>query len=490
VSIAPFRLAFILAILFFSCSSLCAAQPSPAYSCRVTRIEPGTRSLTVRCALTALHNRVEIGFRDRFAGMTDLSARITSFDVSEENGSRLAAENLGSGRYAIKVSEAELGRSIVFSYRMNLAAPLEPGQYALASSLGPDAAVLYAADLFPELAESGLRPKSIEVSPPEGWRLTTVGTAGEMADWDNQVYFLGRLRERAFEIRNMRLRLAITGTWPFADDEIARLAETIARVQAGMIEGQAKGDYLLALAPFPLPLMGLRSAGLARGRSVTLVLNPNENAAQTRVHLARHLAHEMFHFYLPNAFSVRENFDWFWEGFTRYVALATLLEGRLITISEYLDALQNEDEAYGVNPLRTRLSLAAASPEKFATPAHYEIVYRKGLLVAALYDLELRWQSRARSKLTEIIKMLYRDYALTAREIGHREVVEALGRAGNFATFIADYIEGVREIELVRQLKPYGIEVDRQASRGRVRLIVSTKLNPRQRALFDSLEGR
>jgi predicted metalloprotease with PDZ domain len=490
VSIAPFRLAFILGCCLFSFSGLCAAQPTPTYTCRVTRIEPETRSLTVRCEVTAPRRRVEIVFRDRFAGMTNLSARIKSFEVGEENGPRLPAENLGSGQYAIKPADTELGRSIVFSYQMNLAAPLEPGQYALASSLGPDAAVLYAADLFPELAELGLRPKSIEVSPPEGWRLTTVGTAGEIADWDNQVYFLGRLRERAFEIRNMRLRLAITGTWPFADDEIARLAETIARVQTGMVEGQAKGDYLVALAPFPLPLMGLRSAGLARGRSVTLVLNPNENPAQTRVHLARHLAHEMFHFYLPNAFSVRENFDWFWEGFTRYVALATLLEGQLITIAEYLDALQNEDEAYGVNPLRTRISLVAASPEKFATPAHYEIVYRKGMLVAALYDLELRWQSRARSKLTDIIRILYRDYALTSREIGHREVIEALGRAGNFAPFIADYIEGVREIDLARQLKTYGIEIERQATRGRARFIVPAKPNSQQRALLDSLEGR
>ena len=136
MSIAPVRLAFILGCCLFSFGGLCAAQTNPTYNCRVTRIEPEARSLNVRCEVTAPRRRVEIVFRDRFAGMTNLSARIKTFDVGDENGSRFPAENLGSGRYAIKPGDAELGRSIIFSYRVNLAAPLEPGQYALASSLG------------------------------------------------------------------------------------------------------------------------------------------------------------------------------------------------------------------------------------------------------------------------------------------------------------------------------------------------------------------
>src|SRR6185436_17150980 len=123
-----------------------------------------------------------------------------------------------------------------------------------------------------------------------------------------------------------------------------------AREQAVIIGGKEHGDFLVTLAPFPQPLTGLRSSAVTIDHTVVLVLNPNNNVSQSLKHYRRHLAHEMFHFYLPNAFHIRENFDWFWEGFTRYVALATLLEGRLITISEYLDALQNEDEAYGVNP--------------------------------------------------------------------------------------------------------------------------------------------
>src|SRR6185503_17872992 len=141
------------------------------------------------------------------------------------------------------------------------------------------------------------------------------------------------------------------------------------------------------------------------------------------------------HFYLPNAFRIRENFDWFWEGFTRYTAFTTLLRLRLITLRDYLDALGEEYEAYSFNPLRARLSLIAASPDKFANPASYELVYRKGMLIAALYDLELRWQSGGRQSLMDVMRALYQTYALSGREVGNREVLAELAKSGNFAHF-------------------------------------------------------
>lgn len=471
------------------------------FSCAVTSISPPARHLDVSCRMSPRED-VEIVFRDSFAGVTGLSARILSLEARAALGERLMLEALAPGRYRLRAGREQL--PVTLSYRVNLSTALDPGQYALVSSLGPDAAVLYPADLFPSIESSGLssgeplaeRP-SIEIKSPADWRVAAGGGSsaagggnGEDASAEREAYVLGRLRERALEVGGLRLRLAIAGSWPFADEEIARLAETIARAQAAMIGSEARGDHLLALAPFPLPLTGLRSTGLARGRTVALLLNPGNDASETLRHLSRHLAHEMFHFYLPNAFRIRENFDWFWEGFTRYLALTTLVEARLVALPDYLDALQAEYDAYTANPLRAKLSLVAASPEKFATPAHYEIVYRKGMLVAALYDLELRWQSRARSRLSDIVRGLYRDFALRGREIGNREVISELGRAGNFTSFVADYIEGVREIDLVRALKPYGIEVDRRAARGRARLIVSSGLNARQRELIASLGGR
>src|SRR5262245_33600267 len=210
-----------------------------------------------------------------------------------------------------------------------------------------------------------------------------------------------------------------------------------------MVGGASPGDSLVTLAPFPQPLTGLRSSAVTLKRTSVLALNPNSDARATFKHYRRHLAHEMFHFYLPNAFRVYENFDWFWEGFTRYVALMTLTRLGLIDLSEYLDAISEEYEAYIFNPSRRQLSLIAASPEKFANATSYDLIYRKGMLIGALYDLELRWQSHGNLNLTDAMKALYRTYGVTGQEIGNREVLQELGKLGNFARFIQDDIKGL-----------------------------------------------
>lgn len=446
--------------------------PQPLrYSCTVTQISPQSRTLAVRCEASLPGKRMKIVFRDRYAGLSGLGARISSLEI---------------------FNASDPASPLVFTYRVNLSAPIEPGGYALASSLGPEAAVLYASDLFPVLQardDRGVSVAHISVEPPEGWTMAGA-EGGDAVDSETAVYVLGRLREHSFAIGNMRWRVVAAGDVSVADGEVHRLAEAIARAQAEMIGGGRSGDHLVAVAPFPLPLTGLRSTGLARGRAIALLVNPGNDPEVARAHLARHLAHEMFHVYLPNAFVISENFDWFWEGFTRYAALLTLLDAREIAFQDYLDALQSEFDAYAANPLRTQTSLVAASPEKFASPAHYEIVYRKGMIVGALYDLELRRRTRVQRRLPDVMKNLYRDYALTGRAAGNSEVLAALGREGDFARFIADYIEGVREIDLAADLAPYGIDADRRSARGRARLRVSPRLNGLNKALISSFGGR
>jgi hypothetical protein len=457
-------------VLFFSLPVILLPQP-PRYSCAVTQISPQSRTLAVRCEAALSDGRVEIVFRDRYAGLSGLGERISSLEVLGASGA---------------------ASPLVFTYRVNLAAPIEPGGYALASSLGPEAAVLYAADLFPVLQVPdgvSVSVTRISVEPPEGWTMAEAA-GGDAVDADNAVYVLGRLREHSFAIENMRWRVVAAGDLSVEDAELHRLAEAIARAQAGMIGGSETGDHLVAVAPFPLPLTGLRSTGLARGRTIALLVNPGDDPIRTRTHLARHMAHEMFHVYLPNAFVISENFDWFWEGFTRYAALLTLLDAREIAFQDYLDALQSEFDAYGTNPLRAQASLVSASPEKFSSAAHYEIVYRKGMIVGALYDLELRRQTRARRRLPDVMKALYREYAMTGRAAGNRDVLDALGKEGDFTRFIEDYIEGVREIDFARDLNAYGIDADRSFGRGRPGLQVSSRLNAAKRGILDSFGGR
>ncbi len=375
---------------------------------------------------------------------------------------------------------------------------MEPSQYALVSSLGLDAGFLMLADLLPRLCVEGAscderNPTRLQITPPPGWRIATTERGREelfeISDPQRAIFFLARMREKTIIVGAMDVRVAVAGAWNFGDEEVFTLAEAIAREQAAIIGGAEKGSFLITLAPFPQPLTGLRSSAVTTGRTCVLMLNPNNDAAATFAHYRRHLAHEMFHFYLPNAFQIRENFDWFWEGFTRYVALLTLARLRLIGQREYLDAIAAEYEAYRFNPLRNQVSLIAVSSEKFASGANYDLVYRKGMLVAALYDLELRCQSRGKLNVADVVRKLYRDYALRGREVGNREVLDEMNKAGDFSRLIRDDIEGVRDIDLRERVKRYGLVMEWEAAgRGRARLKLATRLSDRQQALFSDLK--
>jgi predicted metalloprotease with PDZ domain len=479
------------------------ADAQTSLTCRIDGVSPQNRAIAVNCAAAPPAGKFQLRFADQFAGVDRLSERVYGLKIRDDKGVVLPPEIRGDGVYFFDAP----GRPVTIDYEMRLARALDPAQYALVSSLGKDAGFLMIGDLLPGLCRAGGSDTDCgpldgriraQIVAPSGWRIATLEKAGagdrgrdgyfEIGDPRRAVFFLGRLREKTVSVGAMTLRVAIAGEWSFPDEEVFRLAEAVAREQAAMAGGAAASDALVTLAPFPHPLTGLRSSAVTLGRANVLMLNPNNDAAATFAHYRRHLAHEMFHFYLPNAFRVRENFDWFWEGFTRYVALVTLARLRLIGLQEYLDALGVEYEAYWFNPLRGSLSLVAASPEKFASAANYDLVYRKGMLVAALYDLELRWQSRGQRDLTDVIRALYREYAIPGREIGNREVLDELRGAGDFSRLVRDDVENAHEIDLNQRINRYGLVMEWSAAgRGKARIKASAKLSARQQSLLSEL---
>ncbi len=480
----------------FTILSVQFAQTSPVI-CRIDRISPQQRALSVSLSAIFTAKKFELRFTDQFAGVDRLSDRVYGLKVKDDEGVVLPLEILGDGVYRFDVKSR---RRLTIDYEMRLARALVPAQFALVSSLGAEAGFLMLGDLLPRLCPEGspeaecdafMNRARLDIVAPPSWRITTTEKRDsdffELSDPRNAVFFLGRSREKAANAGAINLRMAIAGDWGFADERVFKLAESIALEQSAMI-GAAPAEAMITLAPFPQPLMGLRSSAITKGRSSLIMLNPNNDPLATFDHYKRHLAHEMFHFYLPNAFRVRENFDWFWEGAARYIALVTLARLQLISQREYLDAIGAEYEAYWFNPLRDQVSLIAASPEKFTSAANYDLIYRKGMLVAMLYDLELRWQSQGKLNLADVMRSLYRKYAASGREIGNREVLDEMRGAGDFSRQLRDDIESAREIVLNDRINRYGLVMEWIATgRGKARLSAASKLSSRQRALLSEL---
>lgn len=474
-------------LLFF-----CFPAFAATFTCEISSIVPADRACKIRCVVADLPatGKVELRFLDRFAGIERLSERIIGLQIKDVAGQRIMPEMRGQGSYHLATAT---NAPLAIEYELRLApvagASVDPGRYALTSSLGAQAGFLLLADALPEVCQDGCAAPTVHLrfQLPGDWQVVAAEQeqAGMFAvtDMHRAVFFFGKLQTQTMQVGAMKLQFAVAGEtrWPVA--EIASVVESIARQQAAFMASREAGNYLVTLAPFPVPLTGLRSAALTRGHSIVMMLNPEADAARTQALYQKHLAHEMFHFYLPEAMQPRENFDWFWEGFTRYIALLTLRELRLLSPRAYLDELGLEFAGYKANVWHGQVSLLAASQNRFANASSYDLLYRKGTFVAALYDWELRWQSEGKHTVPDVLRELYGKYR--QHELGTAEVLAALKAAGKFDAFVQDYLAGTREIELAEVVKKYGLTVDTVA--GRLRLNVAQKLSRQQQALWLTL---
>ena len=78
-----------------------------------------------------------------------------------------------------------------------------------------------------------------------------------------------------------------------------------------------------------------------------------------------------------------------------YQALRAGMRLGLLTFQDYLNALARAYDIYRSINGRDKLSLLEASRRRWSSRTG--IVYRKGLLVAFLYDLTLRQQAKAKA---------------------------------------------------------------------------------------------
>jgi predicted metalloprotease with PDZ domain len=127
------------------------------------------------------------------------------------------------------------------------------------------------------------------------------------------------------------------------------------------------------------------------------------------------------------------------------------------------------------------LSLLKASERRWTlSPA---LIYNKGMLVAFLYDLTLRQQTRNKRALPDVYRELFR----TARTSqgprdGNSAALAALNSAGDLRELTRRYVEDAGEIELQSAVAPFGLRVETFGAR--TRLSVAESLSGSQRDLL------
>jgi predicted metalloprotease with PDZ domain len=299
---------------------------------------------------------------------------------------------------------------------------------------------------------------------------------------DKAVFLIGpQLQRKTQRIGARDFSVVMCGNWPLADKDVLKVAGRIVEEYSRLTGSELKRDAVLMLAPFPVDSPPTRWTAETRGNAVVLLLGNQGNSKQIRSRLGIALAHEAFHLWVPNSLRLEGDYDWFFEGFTIYQALLMDVRLRLISFNEYLNTIARVYDSYMSSSERDSLSLIQAAERRWTTSN--SVVYDKAMLVAFLYDLQLRGGSGCKVSGADVYRQLFQ-HDLTGQPDANETIIKVLNTLVGQQSFAREYIEGIGVINLGAALSLYGINVSDTSSGTKLSTAHATK---EQRKVLDCL---
>jgi len=422
-------------------------------------------------------------FRNNYAGVINLGERIENLVLKDASGANVSVRKLASGEYEAASAATR------FSYEVRLDTPAWEGDAAHASWLSGDRGFLMLGDLLPlATVPEGEKPSAVvSFNLPEGWTISStagVGAEGryQVRDAVSAVFFVGQnLRQKRERVGLMEFTLVTTGEWAFSDEEIMTTASNLLKEHSQTFGGVPQDRAMLMLSAFPRPAASDHWSAETRGDTVLLLSGRSPSKTAALAQLSFPLAHELFHLWIPNGIKLDGDYDWFYEGFTLYQALRAGMSLNLLTFQDYLTAMGRAFDAYKALRERDKLSLIEASSRRWTLPP--ALVYNKGMLVAFIYDLALRQQTKGKRSLNDVYRELFRLYQSPAsRKDGNSAILAVLNSMGESQELTRRYVETANVIELPAAIAPFGLQVDPGGVRTRV--VVASSVSGAQRDLL------
>ncbi len=450
VSRAPKNFSRVCGVLFFLHMALTSNAQGLDVNIKVVNVAPAR--IQVEGKRTA--GVAAWSFRNVYGGASGLGARIESLRLADETGSEVSVRQLAPGEF-------EAARPATrFSYTLKLDPPAFITDAAHVSWLNAERGLLMLGDLLPLPASKA----SVKLTLPQGWSAlsteekTAAGTF-ETDAAEDAVFVIGRdLRERRGRVGAMSFTLATVGEWAFNDDEAAESVNELLKDYEKIFGGPPRQRVLVALVPPPHPAPATFWSAETRGGTVTLLSGRMPTKLTATAQLSGALGHELLHLWVPNALALEGNYDWFYEGFTNYLALRAGMRRGQLTFQDYLNALGRAFDGYKSARGAQELSLPDASERRWSNST--SLVYSKGMLVAFLYDLTLLNRSRGKSALEDAYAELFRRHRSgMSREDGNRAVVNVLSSLQGMSDFTSLYVQGATEINLAASVAPFGLEI-------------------------------
>ena len=411
-------------------------------------------------------------FLNTYAGALGFAERVKDFRATSDSGQDAGANKIASGEYR---SERDAPR---ITYTVDLSQP-GAAEVPHVSWLIAGHGLLMFADLLPR----DIGTLTAEFKLPPGWTVESSlppdkDRRYEVLDPEKAVFVVGNtLRKSA----NPNLALVVSGSWPFKDNKVFDAATQVLKHYTALTGFTLPHKSLIAIVPFALS--GSKWKAETRGSTVVLLIDPAAHFDTWIGQLKVIFTHEMLHLWVPNSLHLEGDYDWFFEGFTLYLALRTALELKVINFKGFLETLAGAYDAYISHP--DDVSLIDASASRWTAGPNQ--VYVKGMLVAFLYDLKLRKESGGMASLADRYRELF-GRRVAANANGNEAIISLLDAAPAMNGFGKLYVEKNTRLELEQLLPAYGLTLD--ASGPKSQLQVGRSLSAEQKQLLRSLGYR
>jgi predicted metalloprotease with PDZ domain len=340
-------------------------------------------------------------------------------------------------------------------------------------------------------------PLRVEIATPHDWRVTTpladvsVSDAGRTRCYEASTFEalvdapfeLGTHREETFDALGVNHRIAIGPRGTAGDADVQRFltdAKTIVETLGALFGGSLPYDrYHLFLH-----LRSTGRGGLEHRSSAALIAPPSAFATrESYLDLLSLVAHEVFHAWnvkrIRPAGLVPYRYDqecytrllWWFEGATSYYDWRSLALAHLCTVDEYLDHLAGEIAYLDQTPGRLVSSLEDASydawiklyrPDENSSNSSVSY-YRKGEIVCALLDLELRARTGGRATLDSVLGHLWTEYGRVERPVPEDAMQGIFERVAGLplGDLFDGWIRGTSELPCAAVLAGVGLAIER-----------------------------
>ena len=337
-------------------------------------------------------------FRNAYAGVLGIAERVENFQAFSNSGGDPQLRKSATGEFRSELDATRI------SYNVKLSQPTS-GDVSHTSWLVGERGFLMFADLLPLDFESrecrvpvaGRMDYGISNRAGREWPLRSHGTR------EDRLLHRTLASQHFKECRGNILDTVISGKWPFKDGDAVKAASSVLKTYFALTGFKLPSKSVIMIAPLPVTVGSTKWRAETRGSTVVLLMDPAASIPNWTGQLGVIFTHELLHLWVPNSLKLQGDYDWFFEGFTLYIALRTALELKIINFKEFLDTLARVYDSY--LSYGDKLSLIEASERRWTSPG--SLVYDKGMLVAFLYDLMIRKESDGKTTLAHRYRDLF-----------------------------------------------------------------------------------